>query len=88
MELLMEATGQVRCVYDELIDLAALGRMTIARGSHVEPMTDGRWTVDLSPVAGPRLGPFAHRSAALAAERDWLRDHWLVTHSTEAGSAR
>jgi len=27
--------------------------------------------------AGPTLGPFASRSAALAAEVDWLDRHWL-----------
>ena len=38
------------------------------RASHVEPDADGRWWADLSPVAGPRLGPFEVRSAALDAE--------------------
>ena len=69
--------GRVRCLYDESIDLAALGRLTITRGSHVEPTAVGHWTADLSPAGGPVLGPFDSRSAALAAERDWLRQHWL-----------
>ena len=76
-ELLIDPAGGVRCVYDEAIDLAALGPLTIRRGSHVEPLPDGRWTADLGPVAGPVLGPFPTRSAAVAAELDWLRQHWL-----------
>jgi len=36
----------------------------------------GRWWVDLSPAGGPAaLGPFALRSQAIAAERDWLAAH-------------
>ena len=78
MQLLIEPCGDIRCVYDETIDLAVLGSLTIARGSHVEPTPDGRWTADLAPAFGPVLGPFSNRSAALAAERDWLLEHWLV----------
>ena len=76
-ELVVAADGSVRTVYSELVDLHALGRPTIRRGSHVEPTADGRWTADLSPVAGPLLGPFDSRSAALTAELSWLREFWL-----------
>ncbi len=55
------------------------GSMNIQRGSHVEPTADGQWTADLSPVAGPVLGPFTLRTAALAAERQWLEEHWLIS---------
>jgi hypothetical protein len=78
MELVITPAGQVRAIYGEAIDLAALGRPAIRRASHVEPTPDGRWSADLSPVHGPVLGPFAHRSAALAAEHAWLVAHWLV----------
>ena len=78
MQLVIENTGHVRCVYSEAIDLTALGSLAIARGSHVEPTEDGRWTADLSPVGGPVLGPFDHRSDALTAELDWLESHWLI----------
>jgi hypothetical protein len=72
MQLLIDPQGQVVCLYGEAIDLAALGRLTIARASHVEPDADGQWWADLAPVQGPRLGPFARRSLALQAEAQWL----------------
>jgi len=78
MELIVTPSGNCRCVYDEAIDLAALGTLTIRRGSHVEPTDDGRWQADLSVVDGPVLGPFPLRSQALAAERAWLERHWLL----------
>ncbi|HEY1066241.1 MAG TPA: hypothetical protein VGE52_09035 [Pirellulales bacterium] len=77
MQLVVSPYGQVRCVYDEAINLAAIGPPTILRASRVEPDHLGRWTVDLSPVAGPQLGPFALRSDDLAAERKWLEENWL-----------
>ena len=79
MELLMTTAGSIRCVYGEDVDLSELGRLSIQRGSHVEPTADGRWTADLSPVNGPLLGPFALRTDALAAEQAWLVDHWLCS---------
>ena len=78
MELVVRPDGGVRCIYNEVIDLSALGRVQITRGSHVEPDDDGRWFADLTPVCGPQLGPFSQRSGALAAEREWLTMHWLL----------
>ena len=78
MELLISPAGLTRCVYGEEIDLTQLGSLTIRRGSYVEPTDDGQWMVDLSPVGGPRLGPFAVRSAALTEEVAWLSRHWLL----------
>ena len=81
MQIIVEPGGAVRCLYDEAIDLAALGAVTIRRASHVEPdaaapgLAGDRWWSDLSPVGGPRLGPFPCRSVALDAERRWLEDH-------------
>ena len=77
MQLFVLPTGSVRCLYGETIDLAALGPLSIERASHVEPDGAGAWTADLSPVGGPTLGPFARRSAALEAEREWLERHVL-----------
>jgi hypothetical protein len=72
MQIIISPGGMVRCIYDEAIDLAAIGKPVITRASHVEPTADGRWQADLSPVAGPVLGPFGRRSEALAAEAAWL----------------
>jgi len=79
MQLLIDPRGTVHSLYTEAIDLASLGRLSIRRGSYVEPLADGRWWADLAPVCGPSLGPFALRSEALAAERQWLEMHWLLT---------
>ena len=78
MKMIVENDGSIRCVYGEELDLQCLGRLAIARGSHVEPIAGGQWTADLSPVNGPVLGPFDHRSESLAAERQWLETHWLT----------
>lgn len=76
--MLLDVTpsGDVRCLYDESINLAAVGQLTIRRGSHVEPAAGG-WTADMSPVDGPVLGPFPTRSEALRAEVAWLEENWL-----------
>ena len=79
MQLVIDPEGQVRCVYSECIDLRALGSLSIQRGSHVEPDAQGQWFADLSPVAGPCLGPYRQRSEALLAEQTWLEQHWLTT---------
>jgi len=79
MQLLVTSSGEVRCVYNEAIDLAQLGRLFIRRGSYVDPDSHGQWIADLRPVGGPPLGPFASRSTALAAEEAWLVAHWLIS---------
>jgi hypothetical protein len=80
MHLVIDARGEVRCIYAEAIDLHQLGPPVIQRASHIEPDAEGRWWADLSPVHGPRLGPFLKRTDALAAEHAWLEANWL--HST------
>lgn len=72
VELVVDAGGDVRCIYDEGIDLRELGALKITRASHVEPDSDGNWLADMGPVGGPVMGPFGTRSEALAAERAWL----------------
>jgi len=79
MDLVIRLGGLVQCLYDETIDLAALGPPAISRASHVEPDCHGRWQADLTPVGGPVLGPFDHRSQALEAERQWLVAYWLLS---------
>ena len=78
MQLVIDPAGQIRAIYSEEIDLAALGRLDLFRASHVEPDRDGRWHADLRPLIGPVLGPFARRGQALAAEVAWLEEHWLL----------
>jgi len=77
MQLVIEPGGAVRCIYGEEINLATLGSPTISRASHVEPDQQGRWWADMGLVGGEILGPFDHRSEALAAEHKWLETHWL-----------
>ena len=77
MELVIDSSGDIRCVYGEEVNLSELGRLSIQRGSHVEPTADGQWTADMSPVQGPQLGPFDCRTQALEAEVAWLNQYWL-----------
>jgi len=76
MHLLVLPGGRVHGIYGEEIDLLALGPCSIRRASHVEPDAAGRWWADLSPIRGPRLGPFPLRSLALDAEVAWLAEHF------------
>jgi len=82
MHILIDARGSVRCLYTELLPLAALGTLAIRRASHVEPADDG-WYADLSPLHGPKLGPFDLRSQALHAEEEWLEASGLALHAGE-----
>ena len=76
-ELIIGLGGSVRMIYSELVEPHALGEPIIERGSHVEPDQNGFWWADLTPVNGPRLGPYHMRSKAIAAEIAWLREFWL-----------
>jgi hypothetical protein len=71
--------GTVHAIYSD--GLAKLieesDTVSISRASHVEPTPDGQWTADMSPVAGPVLGPFRLRQEALDAEVAWLEQHLL-----------
>lgn len=75
MDILIDPAGVVRFVYDDaLAPLLEQGAATVRRASHVEPAADGRsWTADLTPSAGPVLGPFPTRGAAVDAEVEWIR---------------
>ena len=76
--MVVTRNGTLRTIYSEDLEWSSYGKLRIRRGSHVEPSETGDWFADLSPVAGPRLGPFQKRSEALAAEVAWLREHWLM----------
>lgn len=65
----------IKFVYDDnLTGLMNHGKSETKRASHVEPC-DGGWEVDLSPVNGPKFGPFNKRNDALKAEVDWLMNN-------------
>jgi hypothetical protein len=72
MELVVDASGSVRCIYGEELELREIGKLQITRASHVEPDNEGCWWADMGPVDGPVLGPYGSRSEALGAERGWL----------------
>lgn len=76
MLLRFDAAGTATTIYTETLDLTELGSVHIERASHVEPTPEATWEADLSPVGGPKLGPFAKRSDALRAEIAWL-EQWL-----------
>ena len=76
-ELIIGLGGNVRMIYSELIEPHAFGEPIIERGSHVEPDQNGFWWADLTPVNGPRLGPYHMRSKAIDAEIAWLKRFWL-----------
>jgi len=70
MELVVgEDGGDVRCIYDEALDLREIGKLEITRASPVEPDAEGYWWADMGPVDGPVLGPFKNRTEAIQAER-------------------
>ena len=72
IELMVDAGGGVRCIYDEALDLREIGKLQITRASHVEPDQSGYWWADMGPSGGPVLGPYGSRTEALRAERGWL----------------
>lgn len=86
-DILIDEHGNIRFVYSDLLDSVFSDEpRETKRASHVEPHpTLGGWVADMSPVGGPQLvasgiigeigpiTPFATRTEALAAEREWLR---------------
>jgi len=73
-KLAISNDGVVEMIYsDAAADFLEQGEAVITRASHVEPNPSGAgWIADMSPVAGPTLGPFHLRSEALAAEVEYL----------------
>ena len=86
MELVVDAGGDVRCIYGEELDLREIGKLQITRASHVEPDRDGFWWADMGPVDGTVLGPYYSRSEALQAERGWLTAIHLQPRNTTKSS--
>jgi hypothetical protein len=74
MEITLLVGASVEAIYaDDAVELLKdLGNVSIRRASHVEPEEDG-WYADMSPVGGPKLGPFSTRSRAIQSEVQWLQ---------------
>ena len=83
MELVVDAGGDVRCIYGEELDLREIGKLQITRASHVEPNRDGFWWADMGLAEGPVLGPFRNRTGALQAARGWLIGQIVETASNQ-----
>ena len=83
MELVVDAGGDVRCIYDRPLDLCELGKSQITRASHVEPGPDGYYWTDM----GLLLGPFSGRTETPAVERAWLRHRKACVATGTSGHA-
>ena len=77
MIISIDRAGGVRAIYTDGFNWQTLGRPTIQRASQVEPDHLGLWWADLAVSGGPRIGPFARRDAAIAAEVAWLERYQL-----------
>jgi len=77
MIISIDRNGGVRAIYSDGFPWQALGKTLIQRASHVEPDHLGLWYADLTLSDGPKIGPFARRADAIAAEVAWLEKHRL-----------
>lgn len=80
MKIRFKPDGSMSFTYDEkYASLQQNGKCKMRRVSDVEPTEDGRWTADMTKLgpthAGVVLGPFDHRSQALAAEVKYIEEH-------------
>ena len=79
MTLVIDPQGEITTLYQEVLNLTALGAQRIERVSQVEPDDQGQWWAQI--IDGPKLGPFARRSEALTAEVEWLVKHRMNEQS-------
>ena len=77
MIISIDLNGGIRAIYSDGFNWQALGKPLIQRASQVEPDHLGLWWADLAVSGGPRIGPFARRDAAIAAEVAWLERNRL-----------
>lgn len=82
IDLKLDADGNLVSIYSEEAAkiLKNIGsKLNITRASFVEPDENGYWWADLSPVGGPKLGPYPPecREDALKDEVEWLKKRWL-----------
>ena len=72
MQIVIRPTGVFIGIYSDSFEYGEFGKPQIRRVSHVEPDESGLWFADLSPVDGPKLGPFDKRNEAVDAEIEYL----------------
>jgi hypothetical protein len=77
MIISIDTQGNVRGIYTDDFPWLELGKALVQRASNVEPDHLGLWWADLSLSNGPKIGPFARRADAIAAEIAWLEKHRL-----------
>ena len=77
MIISIDNKGGVRAIYTDDFPWHTLGKTLVLRASHVEPDHLGLWYADLTLSNGPKIGPFAKRADAIAAEVAWLEKHRL-----------
>ncbi len=73
INVLIRPDGSVVMIYQEHLSLTALGPGKVKRASEVNPDGEGKWWAQI--YRGPKLGPFAKRSEAVAAEIRYLEEH-------------
>ena len=77
MIISIDAKGDIRGIYTDDFPWRELGKPMVQRASNVEPDHLGLWYADLTLSDGPKIGPFARRIDAIAAEIAWLEKHRL-----------
>ena len=77
MILSIDSKGDIRGIYTDDYPWRELGKPLVQRPSHVEPDDLGLWYADLTLSNGPKIGPFARRADAIAAEVRWLERNRL-----------
>lgn len=88
ISVIIEKDGTLRFLYDynsqegQLLsdELIKDTNAHIERRSHINPkVTENgvKWFVDLSPSAGPELGPFESRAIAIEEEIAWINNNWF-----------
>lgn len=79
IEMTIQEDGTIKAIHnDALAPLYDESKTEIKRASHVEPVNGGEqvnWVADMSPLNGPKLGPYRLRSDALEAEVEWLKQN-------------
>ena len=80
MKITVEVDGRIKFIYDDSVAevMQEVGPLEVKRASHVEfDNSNGFWWADMSPVGGPKMGPFIGRNTALAMEREWLEERGI-----------